>query len=234
MLQKSIFRECRVGQTLDIPGEEKLEVTESVVNENRKVFLVLVDGKPIAPRLTLCLAEGEWKVDASDIISQVARAKRIEKVAHLARACLSYSDKNQGRIPSSLSVVKNRVSDIDLKAYEIVVQGKMEDYRDRWATVLVREKKEDANGDLAAGYLDGSARFQNPKEEEAARAKGVRVVCNVCGAWSSCSSSLDERVDEFSATHLAKCGAGKIGMVISIVYPSDERFEALKDADKVK
>lgn len=234
MLHKAVFRECKAGQTIDIPGEGKLRITDSMVDENRKMFLPVIDGRPMPPCLTLCLAGGKWKIDASDIIQQELRSRRIEKVAQLARLCMSYSDRNEGRIPAELSSLKNLPKDIHLEVYVIVARGNVQDYQDHGATILVREKKNDDSGEFAAGYLDGHADFRNPKKEAAIKAKGVRVVCNVCGAWISCASYPDKRASNFIEEHFAKCVPGKIGMVISIVHPSDERFETLKETEKVE
>ena len=73
-------QECRVGETIDLPGGRKLKVTDQMVNKSSKLLFTVIDGQTMPTPLAVTMVDGEWKVDAGPLIAARLAAKRIREV----------------------------------------------------------------------------------------------------------------------------------------------------------
>ena len=231
--EKMTCRECEAGETINLPGKGKLKVTDSMVNESRKMLFPVMNGQTMPTLLPVHLVNGKWRVDASSIVNQFANAGRIRNVTQITRACLSYSENNNGNIPVNLSQVDNIPKSIDDSKYKIVAKGNIADYERHGSTVLVKEIKADDNDSYATGYLDGHADFRKQKQDHASTNRKVRAVCNACGAWVE-GDGIQDEVITFSTNHLNKCGKNKQGKIISFIYSTNKKYSSLKQNKKEK
>ena len=78
-LNSMTCRDCKVGETIDLPGGRRLEVTEQMVNENSKLLIPSISGEPMPTPLLVIKTKGEWKVDAGPLIDARLAAERLRE-----------------------------------------------------------------------------------------------------------------------------------------------------------
>lgn len=68
MLNYAEYRTLVPGDMILLRGDEKFEVTEDMVNENRAVIFITMLGEPLPFPFYIYKIDGSWKVDASPIV----------------------------------------------------------------------------------------------------------------------------------------------------------------------
>lgn len=68
-LEAMTCRECKVGETIDLPGNKTLTVTDYWVNENSKLLFPIIGGEPMPTPLPVLKVDGQWKVEAGPLIA---------------------------------------------------------------------------------------------------------------------------------------------------------------------
>lgn len=94
-----------------------------------------------------------------------------------------------------------------------------------WITGVYDNWRRDALGT----YVSVSGVFVNSGEEDIATVNKVRAVCNKCGAWVEGKDLNDATVSNFSVKHPNSCKSGNAREIIDYIYPSDGRFDSLKN-----
>jgi hypothetical protein len=78
--KKMTCRECKVGETIQLPGNKTLKVTDQFVSENKKLVFPTMNGQSLPTPLPLVKIDDQWKVDAAVlIIAREAAQKAREK-----------------------------------------------------------------------------------------------------------------------------------------------------------
>ncbi len=78
-LEAMTCRECKVGETINLPGNKTLKVTDMMVNENSKMLFPIIAGESMPTPLPAVKIDGQWKVEAGPIIAARLAAKRAQE-----------------------------------------------------------------------------------------------------------------------------------------------------------
>jgi hypothetical protein len=79
-IEKSKCRELKAGDVFILPGKQKLEIDDQMVNADNKMLVPTFGGQEAPLPVQLKRVKGEWKVDASSIIAgRLAAQKAMEK-----------------------------------------------------------------------------------------------------------------------------------------------------------